>query len=78
MGYMVSTANGCLAEESSADVIIRIAKPVLRQKKLYMITKRTFDIVCSFFGLLVLAMPMIIIVLIIIMDSSGAPIFKQV
>lgn len=44
---MASTATGCLAEKSSADVIIQIAKPVLRQKKLFLLTKRVFDIVCS-------------------------------
>lgn len=42
---MATTATGCLAEERSADVIIQVAKPVLRQKKLYLITKRAFDIV---------------------------------
>lgn len=42
---MASTATGCLAEERSADVIIQIAKPVLQQKKLYLVTKRVFDIV---------------------------------
>ena len=74
---MASTATGCLAEKSSADVIIQIAKPVLRQKKLYLITKRVFDIVCSFLGLLILAIPMMIIALIVTIDSPGAPIFKQ-
>ena len=74
---MASTATGCLAEKSSADVIIQVAKPVLRQKKLYLITKRVFDIVCSFLGLLILAIPMVIIALIITIDSPGAPIFKQ-
>ena len=74
---MATTATGCLAEERSADVIIQVAKPVLRQKKLYLITKRVFDIVCSFLGLLILAIPMMIIALIITIDSPGAPIFKQ-
>lgn len=74
---MASTATGCLAEKSSADVIIQIAKPVLRQKKLFLVTKRVFDIVCSFLGLLILAIPMMIIALIITIDSPGAPIFKQ-
>lgn len=60
---MTTTASSCLTEESSADVIIQIAKPVLEQKKLYLITKRAFDIVCSFLGLLILAIPMIIIAL---------------
>lgn len=58
-------------------MIIQIAKPVLEQKKLYLITKRAFDIVCSFLGLLILAIPMIIIALIITLDSPGPPIFKQ-
>ena len=57
---MATTATSCLAEDRSADVIIQVAKPVLRQKKLYLITKRVFDIVCSFLGLLILAIPMII------------------
>ena len=74
---MASTVTGCLAEKSSADVIIQIAKPVLRQKKLFLVTKRVFDIVCSFLGLLILAIPMMIIALIITIDSPGAPIFKQ-
>ena len=47
------------------------------QKKLYLVTKRVFDIVCSFFGLLILAIPMMIIALIITIDSPGAPIFRQ-
>lgn len=34
-------------------MIIQIAKPVLEQKKLYLITKRAFDIVCSFLGMVV-------------------------
>lgn len=74
---MTTTASSCLTEERSADVIIQIAKPVLEQKKLYLITKRAFDIVCSFLGLLILAIPMIIIALIITLDSPGPPIFKQ-
>lgn len=74
---MASTATGCLAEERSADVIIQIATPELQQKRLYLITKRIFDIVCSLLGLLILAIPMMLIALIIIIDSPGAPIFKQ-
>ena len=74
---MATTATSCLAEESSADVIIQIAKPVLEQKKLYLITKRAFDIVCSSLGLLILAIPMLIIALLITLDSPGSPIFKQ-
>lgn len=74
---MASTAVGCLAEKSSADVIVQTARPVLRQKKLYLTVKHAFDIVGSFLGLLILAVPMMIIALLIIIDSPGAPIFKQ-
>ena len=74
---MATTATSCLAEKDTFGVIVQIAKPVLRQKKLYLATKRTFDIVCSFLGLLILAIPMTIIALIITVDSPGAPIFKQ-
>ena len=74
---MATTATSCLAEKDTSGVIVQIAKPVLRQKKLYLATKRTFDIVCSFLGLLILAIPMTIIALIITVDSPGAPIFKQ-
>lgn len=72
-----STPTSCLAEERSVDVNIQVARPVLHQKKLYLITKRVFDIVCSFLGLLILAIPMMIIALIITIDSPGTPIFKQ-
>ncbi|MFR6378101.1 MAG: sugar transferase [Oscillospiraceae bacterium] len=58
-------------------MIIQIAKPVLEQKKLYLITKRAFDIVCSSLGLLILAIPMLIIALLVTLDSPGSPIFKQ-
>lgn len=74
---MATTATGCMEEENSDGVIIQIAKPVLQQKKLYLIAKRAFDIVFAFLGLLILAIPMMIIALIITIDSPGAPIFKQ-
>lgn len=54
-----------------------IARPELRQKRMYLIIKRAFDIVCAILGLLVLAIPMMIIALIIMLDSPGSPIFKQ-
>lgn len=74
---MATTAASCLTEENSAGVVIQIAKPVLQQKKGYQITKRVFDVVCSVLGLLILAIPMLIIAWIITLDSPGAPIFKQ-
>ena len=50
----------------------------IRKKPVYSFLKRVFDILCSFFGLLVLMIPFIIIALIIIIDSPGAsPIYVQ-
>ena len=72
---MAAVATEYLAEEGSA--AIQIAKPVLQQRKMYLITKRAFDIVCSFLGLLILAIPMMIIAVIIVLDSPGSPIYKQ-
>ncbi len=47
-------------------------------KPYYCFFKRCFDIVCSFFGLIVLLLPLCIISLIIVIDSPGAsPIFVQ-
>lgn len=66
-----------LYEETAPKVLTQAAKPIPQQKKLYLITKRAFDIVFSFLSLLVLAIPMLIIALIIVIDSPGAPIFKQ-
>lgn len=74
---MAITASGCFTDESTANVIVEIAKPVLQPKKLYLITKRIFDIVFSFLGLVIMAVPMLIIALIIVLDSPGSPIFKQ-
>lgn len=72
---MASTVTGSLVDESSADIYI--AKPVLQKKRLYLVTKRVFDIVCSSLGLLILAIPMMIIALLIVIDSPGTPIFMQ-
>lgn len=74
---MATTATEYLADETTADVIIEIAKPEVRQKKLYLAAKRVFDIVCSALGLLILAIPMAIIALIIVIESPGGAIFKQ-
>ena len=53
---MATIATEYLADETTADVIIEIAKPKVRQKKLYLAAKRVFDIVFSALGLLILAM----------------------
>ena len=47
-------------------------------KPCYCFFKRCFDIVCSFLGLVVLLLPLLIVALIIVIDSPGAsPIFVQ-
>jgi len=44
----------------------------------YLCFKRTFDVVCSVLGLIILAIPLLIISLIIVIDSPGAsPIYVQ-
>lgn len=74
---MATTATEYLADETTANVIVEIARPEVRQKKLYLAAKRVFDIVCSALGLLILAIPMAIIALIIVIESPGGAIFKQ-
>ena len=47
------------------------------KKLLYRFMKRAFDIVASFFAMLFLALPMLIIAIAIKLDSKGPVIFKQ-
>ncbi len=52
--------------------------PLSQKVTPYKVVKRCFDFLCSFIGLVVLAVPLIIVMLIIVIDSPGAsPIFKQ-
>ena len=74
---MATTATSWLAEDASVDGSIHIAAPILQRKRLYRITKRCFDIVCSFFALIILSAPMLVIALAVALDSPGAPIFRQ-
>lgn len=48
-----------------------------RTSALYRAAKRTMDIITSFLGLVVLAVPTLILALIVALDSPGAPIYKQ-
>lgn len=66
-----------LEDETTAEAAIRPTASATRQNRLYLIVKRAFDIVCAFLGLLLLAIPMLIIALVIVIDSPGAPIFRQ-
>lgn len=50
---------------------------ILKRKKYSLIAKRAFDIIASTLGLIVLAIPMIIISIIIKLDSKGEVLFKQ-
>lgn len=74
---MATTATSWLANDASVDGSIHIAAPILQRKRLYRITKRCFDIVCSFFALVILSAPMLVIALVVALDSPGAPIFRQ-
>lgn len=71
---MITSVSGCLAEEQ---VSVQIQKPELRPQKGYLMAKRIFDVACSLFCILILAIPMLIIALMIVIDSHGTPIFKQ-
>ena len=77
VSVMATTATSWLAEDASVDGSIHIAAPILQRKRLYRITKRCFDIVCSFFALVILSAPMLVIALVVALDSPGAPIFRQ-
>lgn len=71
------TSSYVLAEDMPAQAAIQIEEPELRQRKLYLAVKRTFDIVGSVLGLIVLLIPMLIIALVIVIDSPGDPIYSQ-
>lgn len=61
-----------IQEEETVPIIYISSKPV------YSFFKRFFDIFCSFFGLIVLFVPLLIVALIIVIDSPGAsPIYVQ-
>lgn len=50
----------------------------IHPKRAYCLFKRLFDVVCSFLGIILLFIPIIIISIIIVIDSPGAfPIYRQ-
>ena len=73
----MATTASCLAEELPAGTVIQIERPDVRQKRLYHLAKRVFDAVCALLGLLILALPMLLIALIVALDSPGPAIFRQ-
>lgn len=50
---------------------------ILERKKFQLVVKRLFDIIASGLGLVVLAIPMLIISIVIKLDSEGEVLFKQ-
>lgn len=53
-------------------------KAYIKKNPVYAFFKRTFDIISSFLGLVVLLLPLLVVALIIIIDSPGAsPIYVQ-
>ena len=64
-------------EQVKEHSIIYISPPHIRKRWVYFAVKRIFDFFFASIGLIVLAIPMAIIALIIVLDSPGAPIFKQ-
>ncbi len=69
----MQTENRVLTKDTRETELLRISpKPV------YNFFKRCFDVVCCVMGLLILAVPMLIVAIIIVIDSPGAsPIYAQ-
>ena len=50
----------------------------IEAKPVYDMCKRCFDVVCAFFGLIILLVPLLLVALAIVIDSPGAsPIYVQ-
>lgn len=60
------------SEDISPDIDI-----LLRQKRFQLILKRMFDAILSSFGILVLSPLLICVPVLIMIDSSGSPVFRQ-
>ena len=72
---MADTRNDNLITVSSPET--QVQTPAA-DKTAYDVCKRCFDVVCSFLGLVVLLIPLLIVALIIVIDSPGAsPIYVQ-
>lgn len=54
-----------------------VPRPVLRASGTYLAVKRAFDVLVSLLLLLLLLLPMGLIALLVMLDSPGAPIFRQ-
>lgn len=71
-----------ISDGESVQSVVRISSPpseaYIFNKPVYSFFKRCFDIIFAFVGLIVLAIPLLVIALIIVIDSPGAsPIYVQ-
>lgn len=74
---MEVVTSGKTVEKTNKQNTFYVVRPQIRDKRTYTVFKRIFDMVISFIGIVVLALPMAIIALAIIIDSNGNPIFRQ-
>lgn len=74
---MEVTASCQTIEQVKERSTIYISPPHIQRRWSYLVVKRSFDFFFASIGLIILAIPMAIIALIIVLDSPGAPIFKQ-
>lgn len=74
---MEVTASCQTIEQVKERSTIYISPPHIQRRWSYLVVKRFFDFFFASIGLIILAIPMAIIALIIVLDSPGAPIFKQ-
>lgn len=74
---MEVVTSGKTVEKTNKQNTFYVVRPQIRDKRTYTVFKRIFDMVISFIGIVVLALPMVIIALAIIIDSNGNPIFRQ-
>ena len=73
----VETCRKQVQRDEEKQKIYYIEKPVIKEKRAYDITKRALDICFSIVGLTVMFLPMCIITVLVMIDSSGNPIFSQ-
>ena len=74
---MEVTASCQTIEQVKERSTIYISPPHIQRRWSYLVVKRFFGFFFASIGLIILAIPMAIIALIIVLDSPGAPIFKQ-
>lgn len=76
MDIIAKNTSVITSADGSTTYVVRKLSDV-EDKPVYSFFKRAFDMVASFFALIVLAIPMLIIALIIVFDSKGGAFYKQ-